>query len=295
VQISLPDHPILVEIAPPSATPMPVTSGGAAFTPPPIAPDTNPAHQTSMALPAALSVDTGQHLALPAISISDSWAANNSGSMALNLSVDQGSLSLAGHTGASIQLTGSLAQLNTDLASLAFSAPASAGAATLTLNVYNQSGYSITDTVPISTMLVVPNADDAAIARLYTAALNRTPDPGGLAFYETLFASGISATAKAQSYVTSLGEAGVSGGPLSIAGCFIHSAEFNAVYGALGTDAFVHQLYINALHRAADASGAQFWDNLLNTGAVTRETVLVYFAQSPENVHNSASWLMTPA
>jgi hypothetical protein len=295
LQISLPDHPILVEIAPPSSTPAPVTSGGTAFTPPPPAPDTNPTHDTSIALPAALSVNTGQTLALPSISVADPWAAGNSGSMALNLSVDQGSLTVAGHSGASLQFTGSLAQLNADLASMSFSAPASAGAATLTVNVYNQSGYSVTDTVPISTMLSVPNADDAAIARLYAAALNRTPDPAGLAFYESVYANGVSASAKAQGYVASLGEAGVSGGPLSIAGGFINSAEFNAVYGSLGNDGFVHQLYINALHRAADAGGAQFWDNLLNTGAVSRETVLVYFAESPENVHNSASWLMTPA
>jgi len=295
-QISLPDHPILVEIAPPSSTPTPISSSGsAAFTPPAVAPDTNPAHQTSVALPAALSVDTGQSLALPNIAISDAWAAGNSGSMALNLGVDHGSLSVAGHTGSSLQFTGSLAQLNADLASLNFSAPTSAGTATLTVNVYNQSGYSITETTPISTMLVVPNADDAAIARLYTAALNRTPDAAGLAFYEGVYADGVSASAKAQGYVSSLGEAGVSGGPLSIAGGFINSAEFSAIYGSLSNDGFVHQLYINALHRAADASGAQFWDNLLDTGAVTRETVLVYFAESPENVHNSASWLMTPA
>lgn len=293
-QISLPDHPILIEIVTAGSAPTPISSGGSAsFTPPVLPPDTNPAHQTSVALPAALSVHTGQSLALPAISITDAWAAGNSGSMALNLSVDQGSLSVAGHVGSSLQFTGSLAQLNADLAAMSFAAPTSAGTATLTVNVYNQSGYSITDTAPISTMLVVPNADDAAIARLYTAALNRTPDPAGLNFYEGLYNNSVSAAAKAQGYVAALGQQALSGGSLSIAGGFIHSAEFSSVYGSLSNDGFVHQLYINALHRAADAGGAQFWDNLLNTGAVTRETVLVYFAQSPENIHNSASWLMT--
>ena len=292
VQISLPDHPILIEIAPPSSVPTPISSGGAIFTPPPPPVDTNPAHDTAIALPATLTIDTAQNLAVTGVSISDAWAAGNAGTMALNLSVDQGSLSIAGHSGASLQLTGTLAQLNADLASLDFSAPASAGPATLTVNVYNQSGYSLTETTPISTMQVVANADDAAIARLYTAALGRTPDAAGLDFYENIFANDISASAKAQSYFTSLGTAGINGGSLSIAGGFINSAEFQSIYGALSNDAFVHQLYINALHRAADAAGAQYWDNLLNSG-MTREVVLVAFAESPENVHNSASWLMT--
>ena len=295
VQISLPDHPILIEIAPPSSTPTPISSAGGTFTPPAPPPDTNPAHDTAIALPSTLSVDAGQTLALPAVTISDAWAAGNAGSMALNLSVDQGSLSVAGHTGSSIQLSGSLTQLNADLASLDFSAPTSAGAATLSVNVYNQSGYSVTDTIPISTMLVVSNNDQAAIARLYTAALGRTPDPTGMAFYETLFANDISASAKAQGYAVSLGATAATGYPLSIAGDFVNSAEFSALYGSLSNDAFVHQLYINALHRAADASGAQFWDNLLDTGAATRETVLVGFAESAENVHNSASWLTVAA
>ncbi len=294
VQISLPDHPILIEIAPPSSTPTPVSSVSDTFVPPAAPIDTNPSHDTAIALPTTLSVDTAQSLALTGISISDAWAASNAGSMALNVSVDQGSLSLAGHSGASLELTGTLAQLNADLATLDYTAPAIAGAATLSVNVYNQSGYSFTETSAISTMLVVPNADDAAIARLYTAALGRTPDAAGLSFYENIFANDISASAKAQGYFTSLGSAGINDGSLSIAAGFLDSAEFQAVYGALGNDAFIHQLYINALHRAADTAGAQYWDNLLN-GGMTREVVLVAFAESPENVHNSASWLMTPS
>ena len=292
-QVSLPDHPILIEIAPPNSTPTPISSAGTSFVPPAAPPDTNPAHDTAIALPATLSVDTAQSLALTGISIADAWAAGNSGSMALNLSVDQGTLNVDGHTGASIALTGSLSQLNADLASLDFTAPTSAGTATLTVNVYNQSGYSTTQTAPISTMLVVANTDDAAIARLYMAALDRTPDPAGLQFYENVFANDISASAKTQSYFTSLGTAGISGGSLSIAGAFINSPEFSSIYGSLSNDAFVHELYINALHRAADPAGAQYWDNLLNSG-MTREVVLVAFAESPENVHNSASWLIAP-
>jgi len=294
-QISLPDHPVLVEIVPPDATPAPVSSNGAAFVPPPVARDTNPAHDTAIALPAALSVDTSQSLAITGISIADAWAAGNPGSMALNLSVDHGTLSAAGQSGADIALTGSLSQLNADLATLGFVAPATAGAATLTVNVYNQSGFAATETASINTMLVAASADEAAIARLYVAALGRTPDPAGLLFYDSVFANLIPASAKAQSYFTSLGMAGIDGGSLSLAGAFINSPEFSSAYGSLSNDGFVHELYVNALHRAPDAAGSQYWDNLLDSGTLTRAVVLVAFAESPENVHNSASWLIAPA
>jgi len=292
LQIALPDHPILVEIAPMGSSPAPPGGTSTPFVPPAPPADTDPTHDMTIAVPAAVAVGTSQSAAIAGVSIADAWAQSHSGTMALNLSVDHGSLSVAGQVGASLQLTGSLAQLNADLAALDFAAPSSAGAAALSVNAWNQAGYSVTQTVTIDTMLIV-TPDQADIARLYMAALGRTPDAAGLAFWESAYQSGVSAAAKAQGPIYALGEAGVDGGSLSIAGGFTHSPEFKSLYGALGNDAFVHQLYINILDRAGDAGGIQYWDNLLDSGAATREMVLVGFAESPEAIKNSASWLTT--
>ena len=291
IQLSLPDHPILVEITPSGATPTPITGSSAAFVPPPAPVDTNPAHDTTIAVPASVTVDASQSIAVAGVSIADVWAQNHSGSMALNLSVDHGSLGIAGQTGSTISLSGSLSQLNADLATLDFSAPASPGPSTLTVNVWNQAGYSVTETIGIGTMLVANN-DEAAIARLYTAALGRTPDMAEVTYWNDIFQNNISAAAKAQGQIYSLGEAGAGyNGTLSIAGGFTNSAEFQSTYGTLSNDAFVHQLYVNALGRAGEPAGVQYWDNLLDSGTETREMVLVSFALSPENIKNSMSWL----
>jgi hypothetical protein len=105
------------------------------------------------------------------------------------------------------------------------------------------------------------SAEDAA--RIYAAALGRPPDIAGLEFW----------TAQVDdSHV-----------PLSAVGnSFAASPEFIQHYGSLSDSAFINQLYENVLGREADASGAQFWDGQLTAGA-TRGTVVLGFAESPEN------------
>ncbi|NVE01370.1 DUF4214 domain-containing protein [Massilia sp. BJB1822] len=101
------------------------------------------------------------------------------------------------------------------------------------------------------------------IYRLYQAALNRAPDLDGLGFW-------IDAADRSVSM-------------LDIAAGFTHSAEFARLYGnSVGNEAFLSQLYQNALHRQPDQEGFDFWLGALNKG-VARESVLLGFAESPEN------------
>lgn len=104
---------------------------------------------------------------------------------------------------------------------------------------------------------------NSTIARLYSAAFNRTPDAAGIQYWVDQVNSGI---------------------PLSfIDGFFASSQEFVASYGALDTDGFVQQLYQNVLTRAGDAQGVQYWNNAITNGA-SRGDILNAFAQSAENI-----------
>ncbi|WP_338845613.1 DUF4214 domain-containing protein [Massilia sp. W12] len=100
--------------------------------------------------------------------------------------------------------------------------------------------------------------------RLYQAAFNRTPDAGGLQYWIGVMDRGASQEA--------------------VAGGFIQSDEFRALYGGTPSDdEFVMRLYQNVLHRAPDAGGFEFWRDLLRQGRANRPQVLAAFAESPEN------------
>ena len=84
------------------------------------------------------------------------------------------------------------------------------------------------------------------VARLYDTAFGRLPDAGGLAFWTTSIKSG--------------------GQLLDEAQAFVGSPEFVAQYGALNNADFVNALYVNTLHRGADAAGSAYWVGVLNGG-----------------------------
>lgn len=99
--------------------------------------------------------------------------------------------------------------------------------------------------------------------RLYQAAFNRVPDLGGLGFW--------------------IGRLDAGDDLAAVAGGFINSQEFIALYGANPTnDVFLTKLYNNVLHRAPDAGGYSYWMNLLNSG-YPRANVLASFSESAEN------------
>jgi plastocyanin len=100
------------------------------------------------------------------------------------------------------------------------------------------------------------------VARLYQAVLGRAPDVAGLEYW----------TAAINSSNLSL---------TSLASSFVASPEFIHDYGTLSNPAFVTQLYADALDRAPDASGAQYWNDLLLSGT-SRGAVALSFAESPE-------------
>jgi phospholipase/lecithinase/hemolysin len=121
--------------------------------------------------------------------------------------------------------------------------------------------------------------NNAEVYRLYEAALDRAPDTGGLASWSAALANGAT--------------------PVHVAQDLVSSAEFLQKYGTLSISDFVSTLYENALHRAADTPGLQYWTNALQQGA-SEASVVVGFSDSIESRGLNASathanWVFIPA
>lgn len=97
--------------------------------------------------------------------------------------------------------------------------------------------------------------------RLYEVAFDRTPDASGMGFWLAALDNGVALN--------------------SIAGSFITSPEFLALYGQRDNPSYLTLLYKNALHRDPDAEGFAWHLNNLEHG-LSREQVLLDFSESVE-------------
>lgn len=96
--------------------------------------------------------------------------------------------------------------------------------------------------------------------RLYQTVFGREPDAAGLGFHMAALDNGDSLR--------------------DVAADFVNSPEY-AAHGTVNDEQFVQSLYVNALHRAADAPGLAFHLASLAAGA-SRADVVVTFSESPE-------------
>lgn len=165
VAISLPDHPILIEIAgsgvpAPTPAPTPTPSPTPAPTPTPTPSATGPL----LTVPSAETVAAGATKVVTGVSITDAFAASNPGSMALNLSATAGTLQMTDISGAvvagsgthAISITGTLAQLNADLARLSYIAGGAIGSDSITVDVWDQAGMEGTKSIAVTISTPAP-------------------------------------------------------------------------------------------------------------------------------------------
>ncbi len=89
-----------------------------------------------------------------------------------------------------------------------------------------------------------------AVQKLYVAYINRPADPAGLAFWEVQLQ-------------------GQAGNPAILANAFASSPEFLNLYAGLSNAELVNQVYLNLFGRSAEASGRDFWADLLNRRQLT--------------------------
>lgn len=117
-------------------------------------------------VPSSFNVTTTSTTTLSGVSIVDSWAQNNPGSMVVNVSVSSGTLVLSGASGtgtASLSYSGTLDQINSGLAGLTYQSPANTGTATLSVNPWNQAGNSSTATTTINIAAGPPPPDTPSV------------------------------------------------------------------------------------------------------------------------------------
>jgi len=101
----------------------------------------------------------------------------------------------------------------------------------------------------------------AALARLYQATFDRTPDACGFAYWVQQAQHGMSLE--------------------NIAANFLASPEW-ANLAIVDDAAFVAHLYQSVLNRTADAEGQAYWETQLTNGS-SRASVLIGFTESTEN------------
>ena len=105
-------------------------------------------------------------------------------------------------------------------------------------------------------------SDGRSTERLYLAHFERPAEAGGLRYWESQRAGGLSLTEMSQLFAT--------------------SEEFIATYGSLSDDAFVALVYGNVLDRQPDPEGQAHWTLQLATSNLSRGGVMLAFSDSAE-------------
>jgi serralysin len=98
-------------------------------------------------LPGTQTVATGSKTPISGVSITDAWAGQNPGTLAVTVSATDGTIAmtsggkaLSGSGTGSIFITGSLAQINAELSTLTYTAGSAAGTGSVDLDVWDQAG-----------------------------------------------------------------------------------------------------------------------------------------------------------
>lgn len=116
-----------------------------------------------------------------------------------------------------------------------------------------------------TTVALDVDGNAGAVYRLYQAAFGRTPDKPGLGYWIDAIDGGMSLDA--------------------IAGNFVHSKEFAALYGERPANgALIEAVYRNVLHRAPDEAGYDYWLGAMDGQGVSATALVASFSESAENV-----------
>lgn len=114
-----------------------------------------------------------------------------------------------------------------------------------------------------NTLAVDNSAEAVALARIYSVSLDRDYDLAGMTFWREALDAGLTL--------------------VEVALSFLEGAEYGALGGdTLDDSAFLTRTYDSGFDRSPDDAGFAYWSNLLQSGAVGREDVIVGFATSTE-------------
>ena len=113
------------------------------------------------------------------------------------------------------------------------------------------------------------NAASSLVTNCYLGILTRDPDMGGWLDWARAIRGGLT--------------------PSGLATAFLNSPEGQGHYGGLDNAAFVNAAYVNVLRRPADSGGLAYWLGQLNSGALTRSSLLLAFIMSPEFINRTGN------
>ncbi len=150
IAVSLGSDPLLIEVVPAAAGTG--TSSGTSTTT-----TTTLSTGPAIALPASVTDTTGSTVTVTGGSVTDAFAASNPGTLVLDVSataglvaMTSGGAALSGSGTHSMSVTGTLAQINADLATLTYAAGGSAGGDTIIVSVWDQDGIEGTKTTEVT-------------------------------------------------------------------------------------------------------------------------------------------------
>ncbi len=132
----------------------------------------------------------------------------------------------------------------------------------------------IADALDELALALCSQAEDVrSVLRLYQAVFDRMSDSGGLTFWTNIFRQVQEANPEL-SYRNAL---------IETIGSWLESDEYVARFGDnLSDNDFLSLLYLNILGRPSDQGGHDFWLSILQSGALTRQQLIVEFTESDE-------------
>lgn len=125
-------------------------------------------------VPASKTVATSSTVALSGVSVADAWAAAAPGTLALNVTATDGTVTMLSASGgkltgsgtSAIHVSGTLSQINAELSTLSYTAGSATGTGSVTVDVWDQAGVEATKSVavtinkPVTTVTIAAsNAD----------------------------------------------------------------------------------------------------------------------------------------
>jgi hypothetical protein len=200
---------------------------------------------TSIATPSSLSMTAGSAVQMPGVNITDDWATQHSGNVTLNITTNGGVVSMlnsngqtvAGSGTSAIHISGTLAQINADLATLSYQGLGNAGTDTISVNMWNQAGVSTTQTIAVNNLVsgdVTNNANNAILSA--TTGHSLTGSGTNDIFYFTPQNTGNSST---PDHITDFSQA--SGDKIDLHGFGLTAANFNSTGALSGSKSVTFQ------------------------------------------------------
>jgi hypothetical protein len=247
----------------------------------------------SITVPASDSVTVGTTTTVGGISVTDTFAAANPGSMVLNLSDTNGTLAmtsggtkLAGSGTSSMSVTGTLAQINADLATLTYTAGSSAGGYPISVNVWDQAGLDATKTIEVTVAAASASSSSSSSTSTQTGPSITVPASDSVTVGTTTTVTGISvADAFAASnpgtmvlnVSDSSGLIAMTSGGTKLTGSGTHSMSINGTLAQINAD-LATLTYTAGSTSGTDTISVNVWDQ---AGLDSTKTIGVTVASKP--------------